>query len=195
MKGVRKLQCRQQTSTVTLLPSRCQRGTISLALLAHLPKPGAKPSATRMLHQMSSLVWLIDLPLVTVATSTDRDISDAALSSIAKLVPRVLAEVNWQDSHTDTAFENLTDAIYGIIKTFTHISRPDADNLVDIDQFKENVAKKSALGFVNLLRKALKENNQEFWHPIVTHDVFYTVIPESSNPTSSKTQVLQLPHE
>ncbi|KAH9074735.1 hypothetical protein EDB83DRAFT_2312265 [Lactarius deliciosus] len=125
----------------------------------------------------------IDLPLVTVATSTDRDISKAALSSIAKLVPMVLAEVNWQDNHTDTAFENLTDAIYGIVKTFTHISRPDADNLVDMGQFKENVAKKHASGFVNLLRKALKENNLEFWHPIVTH-----VKPKSSNFLMSELQ-------
>ncbi|KAH9161163.1 hypothetical protein EDB89DRAFT_1914070 [Lactarius sanguifluus] len=71
--------------------------------------------------------------------------------------------------------------------TFKHYT---LGGLVDVDQFKRNLTKKSASGFINLLREAINGNNGELWNPVVTHDVFHTKIPNDPNDlTSSENQV------
>lgn len=167
--------------------------------------PSGPPSKTRR-KASSDKPMVADSPLV--AASTGRDFSDRALSSIAEYVPRILAAEKWRDDHTDTAFKSVLEAIYHAVATFARIFGPCPESLVSFKQFRENLAKKSASRFINLLRKALKEDNRGFWHPVMTHgkpltwdgpvyslltsrflDVFHVVIPNDPNPTSSESRV------
>jgi len=103
----------------------------------------------------------VDPPLVVAPIG--RDFPDDALSSITEDLPQVVE--NWNDVGTFDAEVLLT--IYAAIWSSAKRSRP--QSLVRFDQFKRNATKKSASGFIDLLKKALKGRSKDLWRTVVTH--------------------------
>ncbi|KAH9042332.1 hypothetical protein EDB84DRAFT_1472869 [Lactarius hengduanensis] len=94
-----------------------------------------------------------------------------------------LGKKNWKDDGTDTSFDSiLSDIHVTITGTKDRIDGCPESFLDSLDQFiaNVNVAKKRDPGFVDSLRQAVNGNNGELWGPILTHDVFYTVISDDS---------------
>ena len=69
---------------------------------------------------------------------------------------------------SDTTFNNVLSIIHRFVWSSTGTSSH-PESLVCFNQFKKNITKKSASGFINLLRKVLQEEDWSFWHPIVTY--------------------------
>ena len=107
----------------------------------------------------------VDPPLVVAPIG--RDFPDDALSSIAEDLTEYLPQLveNWNDVGTFDV--GLLSAIYGAIWSSAKRSRP--QSLVRFDQFKRNATKKSASGFIDLLKKALKGGSKDLWRTVVTH--------------------------
>ncbi len=103
----------------------------------------------------------VDPPLVVAPIG--RDFPDDALSSITEDLPP-LAE-NWNDVGTFDG--EVLATIHTTIWNSAKRSRP--KSLVRFDQFKRNATKKSASGFIDLLKKALKGGSKDLWRTVVTH--------------------------
>jgi len=110
----------------------------------------------------------------SVVASTGRGFPDNALSFIADTVPMSvpvqLATQKWKHNGTDAAFksDDVLTAIYAVVSSASAFL-PDPKTLVHVDRFKTNVTKKSASGFIDLLREAVNGNNDRLWCPVVTH--------------------------
>ncbi|KAH9082164.1 hypothetical protein EDB83DRAFT_2547862 [Lactarius deliciosus] len=128
-----------------------------------------------------------DTEAMTSDVSTGRDFPNNALSDIAKILQKKLAKKNWKDDGTDPSFDSiLSDIHVTITGTKDRIDGCPESFLDSLDQFiaNVNVAKKTDPGFVGSLRQAVNGNNGELWGPILTHDVFYTVISDDSGHVS-----------
>ena len=132
----------------------------------HTPSPGLSS------QRISSLA---DVPAIDVepknidssmATSTDRHFSDDALKKIAGS----LGDPLFIDPFSDGTLY----VLYGYVRRLATATSA----VIDFAQFKENVTKKSASGFADLLRKALGTKDLTLWRPVVTHG-------ESPWPTST----------
>ncbi|KAH9037252.1 hypothetical protein EDB85DRAFT_2287937 [Lactarius pseudohatsudake] len=138
------------------------------------------PTKTQRIVTPDTEAMTLDLP---VTVSTGRDFPNNALSDMAKVLQKKLAKKNRKDDGTDTSFDSiLSDIHVTITGTKDRIDGCPESFLDSLDQFiaNVNVAKKSDPGFVDSLRQAVNGNNGELWGPILTHDVFYTVISDDS---------------
>ncbi|KAH9175331.1 hypothetical protein EDB89DRAFT_2066689 [Lactarius sanguifluus] len=124
------------------------------------PSPGPSTKTLRKAPQD------VEAMAVDPPASTDRDFPDNALSAIAKNLQNILAVKNWKDDGTDTSFDSIISD-----QSFLHSLERVTENI--------NAVKKSDPGFVDSLRQAVNGNNGKLWGPVLKHDVFYTVIPDS----------------
>ncbi|KAH8992520.1 hypothetical protein EDB92DRAFT_1858291 [Lactarius akahatsu] len=115
---------------------------------------------------------------------------DNTFTFIAKYLPNHVqsAAQKWKHDGTDAALKSdeVLTCIHALVSaafTVLHSS----EGLVNVDQFKRNLTKKSASGFVNLLGEAINGDDEALWSPVVTHDVFHTEIHDDPDDlTSSK---------
>jgi hypothetical protein len=96
----------------------------------------------------------------SVATSTDRDFPEDALTRIADTLRLFFGD------GSDIVVEEALRGIHNVVRAST-TSPP--ESLVPYDQFKKNATKNSASGFIDLLKEALKEEDLKFWRRFVTH--------------------------
>jgi len=104
----------------------------------------------------------------SMVTSNGRQISNVALGNIASF----LGTSFWIQDGPDISANTLL-CVFAFVQKFMIPSL-----VINFDQFRKNVTKKSASGFADLLRKALGVNDSNLWLPVVTHDVFHLVIPD-----------------
>ncbi|KAF8271302.1 hypothetical protein EI94DRAFT_599301 [Lactarius quietus] len=143
---------------------------------SHSPSPGP---FTRLKTSPNDEPTTADVePMVvdsSMAAPTGRNVPGDALTFIASTLGSL--SKYWDDDNSDTAFISALSTIYGVV----HASMPSHQSLVNFDQFKKNAAKMGTSGFTDLLRKALGKTELSLWLPVVTHDIFHTVIPSGQD--------------
>ena len=126
----------------------------------HTPSPGL---SSRRISSLADVPMAVDVEPKNIdpsmATSTDRHFSDDTLKKIAGSLgdPLFINDGSFSDG---TLY-----VLYGYVRRLATAASP----ANDFAQFKENVTKKSASGFADLLRKALGTKDLTLWHPVVTH--------------------------
>ncbi|KAH9039905.1 hypothetical protein EDB84DRAFT_1019205 [Lactarius hengduanensis] len=153
--------------------------------MKHHPQSTSGPSAkSRRKASPDTEPMAVDPPAspVVPVVSTGRVPPDGVLSILIPAVKRT-----WKYDSTDATLKSdrVLTRIYTLVSAAFALHG--AKGLVDVDQFKMNLTKESGSGFVDLLREAINGNNEELWSPVVTHDVFYTKIPDDL--TSGENQV------
>ncbi|KAH9175248.1 hypothetical protein EDB89DRAFT_2241091 [Lactarius sanguifluus] len=144
--------------------------------MKHHSQPTSGPSAkSRRNASPDTEPMAVDPPAspVVLVVSTGRDPPDGVLST---LIPVVAKTRKYDSMDATLKSDEVLIRIYTLVSSAFAL-RDSAMGLVNIDEFKMNLTKKSASGFVNLLRGAINGNNEELWSPVVTHDVFHTKIP------------------
>ena len=102
-----------------------------------------------------------------MATSTGRHFSDDTLKAIARDLARSLGHSLWITDGPSIGSDTLQFVYEVVRRSTTQLTTP--IQIIDRDQYKRNVTKKSASGFTDLLIKALGSNDLTLWLPVVTH--------------------------
>ncbi|KAH9019831.1 hypothetical protein EDB85DRAFT_1896484 [Lactarius pseudohatsudake] len=142
------------------------------------PQPSPGPS-TKVLRTAPQDV---EAMAVDPPASTGRDFPDNALSAIAKNLQKLLVVKNWKDDGTDTSFDSVIPEVFvAVAGARQFIDGCPESFLYSLERITENVnaVKKSDPGFIDSLRQAVNGNDAKLWGPVLKHDVFHTVIPDS----------------